>query len=64
MIKYYYKTLIFAPKGAFGMTMPIDTIEEELNRLGDLGWELVSTTSVPNTSNLVIIMKNVQLPQS
>lgn len=60
MTKYYYKTILFSPKGTFGMKLPLEEMEKELNRLGELGWELVSTTAVPNTASLVVIMKNLK----
>ena len=44
--------------GRLDFNFPIDEMEEELNRLGQFGWELVSTTLQANPYQLVLILKN------
>jgi len=58
MTKYYYKTVVFSPKSWTSFNIPTDDMELELNRLGQLGWEVVSSTFSPNTNQLVVILKN------
>ena len=58
MKKYYYKTLIVKPFSAFNPNFPLDSMEDELNRLGQLGWELVSSNLQTNPTQLIIILKN------
>ncbi len=48
-------------QGAFKNIYPEAQIEKELNRLGDLGWELVSHTFMPNAVNVVIVLKNTEV---
>lgn len=43
MIKWEYKTLKIDPVGFEGGIVKTDVFERELNRLGSLGWELVSS---------------------
>ncbi len=61
MTKFYYKTLIFSMQGAFKHIYPEAQIEKELNKLGDLGWELVSHAFMPNAVNVVIVLKNTEV---
>ena len=58
MMKYYYKTVIVKPLGTFNTDFPTERMEEELNRLGQLGWELVSTTLQTYPYQLLLILKN------
>lgn len=58
MSKFYYKTLVFGLKGAFHNVVPDEEIERELNRLGELGWELVSSSFIGHSSKFVFILKN------
>lgn len=60
MNKYYYKTLVIKPLGSFNTDFPRDKMEDELNRLGDLGWELVSTTLQTYPYQLLLILKTTQ----
>ena len=45
MEKFEYKVVTFDTKGFWGGTVETRQIEEQLNRLGDDGWEMVSCTS-------------------
>ena len=45
MEKFEYKVVTFDTKGFWGGTVETRQIEEQLNRLGDDGWEMVSGTS-------------------
>lgn len=60
MTKYYYKTLVIKPKGSFNTDFPREKIEDDLNRLGDLGWELVSTTLQTYPYQLLFVLKNTE----
>lgn len=57
-MKYYYKTVVVKSLGTFNFNFPLDEMEEELNRLGQMGWELVSTTLQANPYQLLLILKN------
>lgn len=45
MEKFEYKVVTYDPNGFFGGNVKIDQIEDQLNQLGNEGWELVSCTS-------------------
>jgi len=60
MEKYEYYTYVYNTEGWFGGTVNVDRLGTEINRLGNLGWELVS--SVPTnqdgyTRRIVCIFK-------
>lgn len=44
--RWEYKTLRFKKSGWFTSTINIDEFEQELNRMGRQGWELVNVTTV------------------
>ncbi|MBQ1447823.1 MAG: DUF4177 domain-containing protein [Erysipelotrichaceae bacterium] len=61
MEQYEYKVITFDTKGFFGGNVDVDLVEEELNELGEEGWELVSCTntnqSYGSSKSLVCIFK-------
>ena len=61
MEKFEYKVVTYDPNGFFGGNVQIDQIEDQLNQLGNEGWELVSCTSsnqsYGSTKSLVCIFK-------
>ncbi len=61
MEKFEYKVVTYNPNGFFGGNVKIDQIEDQLNQLGNEGWELVSCTSsnqsYGSTKSLVCIFK-------
>lgn len=61
MEKFEYKVVTYDPNGFFGGNVKIDQIEDQLNQLGNEGWELVSCTSsnqsYGSTKSLVCIFK-------
>ena len=61
MEKFEYKVVTYDPSGLFGGNVQVNKIEEQLNLLGDAGWELVSCTSsnqsYGSTKSLVCIFK-------
>ncbi len=58
MKKFYYKTVVVKSIHAFNLNFPLKEVEEELNRLGQLGWELVSTVERSNPVELILFLKN------
>lgn len=61
MEKFEYKVVTYDPNGFLGGNVKIDQIEDQLNQLGNEGWELVSCTSsnqsYGSTKSLVCIFK-------
>jgi len=45
MEKYEYKTLYTDAKGCLGGKVDHDSFQAQLNSLGSMGWELVSTVA-------------------
>jgi hypothetical protein len=45
MDKFEYKVIVYDTKGVFGGDVEAHQIENNLNVLGNDGWELVSSTS-------------------
>ncbi len=45
MDKYEYKVMVYNTQGFFGGNVEVGQIEDQLNLLGDGGWEMVSSTS-------------------
>ena len=45
MEKFEYKVVTYDTKGFWGGTVEVRQIEEQLNQLGNDGWEMVSCTS-------------------
>ena len=45
MEKFEYKVVVYDTKGFWGGTVDSNTLEKQLNLLGNDGWELVSCTS-------------------
>lgn len=58
MTKFYYKTLHYKPKSLLNIQLPLSDVESDLNKLGEIGWELVSFTIQANTNNIVVVLKN------
>ncbi len=58
---YEYKTIKFRTTGFFGVNLNLEEMQEELNKLGALGWELVSALSnnegYGSTKEIVCILK-------
>ena len=61
MEKYEYKVVTYDPSGFFGGNVKANQIENQLNMLGEDGWELISCTSsnqsYGSTKSLVCIFK-------
>ena len=45
MEKFEYKVVAYDPSGLFGGNVKVNQIENQLNMLGEYGWELISCTS-------------------
>ena len=45
MKKYEYKVYTYDTKGVFGGKIDIRELESQLNKFGNEGWEMVSSTS-------------------
>ena len=45
MDKYEYKVAVYDTKGFWGGNVEVNQIEDQLNLLGNDGWEMVSSTS-------------------
>jgi len=43
--KFEYKTVVFEPKGFWGLTISVSEIDDHFNQLGSEGWELVTSMS-------------------
>lgn len=52
MEKYEYKTIIYDTKGFWGGVVDVNQFQNELNILGDDGWELVSSVSTAQSNGL------------
>lgn len=61
MQKYEYFTYSFDPSGFWGGSVDTNTFQNELNRLGNEGWELVSSVSTSkvygSSKSIVCIFK-------
>lgn len=61
MDKYEYKTFTYDTKGFWGGSVDINQFQNELNALGDDGWELVNsvstTQSYGSSKSIVCIFK-------
>lgn len=61
MEKFEYKVVTYDPSGLFGGKVKVNQIENQLNMLGEDGWELISCTSsnqsYGSTKSLVCIFK-------
>ena len=61
MDKFEYKTFIYDTKGLFGGVVNGEGFEEEANRLGEEGWEMVSSLATAeaygSTKSIVCIFK-------
>lgn len=61
MEKYEYHTFIYDTKGFLGGTVDADKFQNELNFLGNEGWELVSSISTAqsygSSKSIVCIFK-------
>ena len=61
MEKFEYKVVTYDPSGFFGGIVKVNQIENQLNMLGEDGWELISCTSSNqsdgSTKSLVCIFK-------
>ena len=45
MDRFEYKVLAYDTKGFFGGSVEVEQLEEQLNLLGEEGWEMVSSTN-------------------
>ena len=65
MEKFEYKVVTYDPKGFFGGNVEENQIEDQLNMLGNDGWEMVSCTSsnqsYGSTKSLVCIFKRKKI---
>lgn len=61
MEKFEYRVVTYDPNGFFGGNVQVNQIENQLNLLGNDGWEMVSCTSsnqsYGSTKSLVCIFK-------
>ena len=61
MKKYEYKVYTYDTKGVFGGKIDIRELESQLNKFGNEGWEMVSSTSsnqsYGSSKSLVYIFK-------
>ena len=61
MKKYEYKVFTYDTKGVFGGKIDIRELESQLNKFGNEGWEMVSSTSsnqsYGSSKSLVYIFK-------
>lgn len=61
MEKFEYKTITYDPKGFWGGAVDVSQFDNELNLLGNDGWELVSgistTQSYGSSKSIVCIFK-------
>ncbi len=61
MEKFEYKVVTYDPSGFFGGNVQVNQIENQLNMLGNDGWEMISCTSsnqsYGSTKSLVCIFK-------
>lgn len=64
MIQYEYKILAADARGGFfsgGGRVNFEALQDELNRLGKLGWEMVASTNINRyegaTRDVMIILK-------
>ena len=61
MEKFEYRVVTYDPNGFFGGNVQVSQIENQLNLLGNDGWEMVSCTSsnqsYGSTKSLVCIFK-------
>ena len=61
MEKFEYKVVTYDTKGFFGGQIEISQLEDELNLLGNDGWEMISCTSsnqsYGSTRSIVCIFK-------
>lgn len=61
MDQFEYKTIFTNAKGVFGGKIEQDSMDRQLNQLGDQGWELVSSIasnqSYGNTRWIVSVFK-------
>lgn len=61
MEKYEYKALTYETKGFWGGSVEVNQFQNELNALGDEGWELATsfstTQSYGSSKSIVCIFK-------
>ena len=66
MEKFEYKVFAFDTKGFWGGRVEIDQIENQLNQLGNEGWEMVSCTSTNQSygasKSILCILKRKKEP--
>ena len=64
MEKFEYKVVTYDTKGLWGGIIDHDQLENQLNMLGNDGWELVSSTSTNqaygSSKSIVCIFKRVK----
>jgi hypothetical protein len=64
--KFEYKVFAIDTKGFWGGRVEIDQIENQLNQLGNEGWEMVSCTSTNQSygasKSIVCILKRKKEP--
>ena len=61
MDRFEYKVVVYDTKGFFGGNVEKDQLEDQFNRFGSEGWEMVSCTSTNqsygSTKSVVCIFK-------
>ena len=57
MMKYEYKVLNLEQKSALSAKVDVETLEDELNKLGNDGWDLVSSSVRTGSGTVVAIFK-------
>ena len=66
MEKFEYKVFVIDTKGFWGGRVEIDQIENQLNQLGNEGWEMVNCTSTNQSygasKSIVCILKRKKEP--
>jgi len=57
MTTWEYKTIQVKTHGFFGGVVDIDDFDSKLNELAQLGWELVTSTTLTQSGRILAIFK-------
>ena len=57
MTTWEYKTIQVKAHGFLGGLVDIDDFDSKLNELGQLGWELVTSTTLAQSGSILAIFK-------